>query len=345
MKFGILTFHKSRNYGAVLQAYALKFTLNNIGIKTEIVDYSCSNIEEKLKLWNPNKNIVRALSQFVFRFRKKIAFDFFERNVLRKTKKLNDSEIIEFLNTYDAVVVGSDQVWSEQIIGEDRTYFLAGVNTKKIAYAASAGDTINLSDNALMYIKQFDSISVREKKLQEYLADRKIESCVCCDPTILAGINCFEQIVAPPLKQKKYVFVFMIWESKELLNNAKKYAESKGMDIVSSKGSVEFFLHCRPEEFLSWIKNAAYVFTNSFHGTVFSLLYHKKFISSICKKNGETNLRIQEILMDVGCYSNILQDEKNQVDEIMEPNYDIVDEKLGVIRETSLEYLKKLAQF
>ena len=345
MKFGILTFHKSRNYGAVLQAYALCSVLNDLGVETDIIDYSCSNIDEKLKLWNPSKFILKSILQFIFRFRKKLVFDSFERNILKKSKKLRKGEAIRFLNHYDAVVVGSDQVWNEQIIGNDNTYFLANVNSEKIAYAASVGDTIAISKDALNYIKQFDFISVREEKLQEYLVAHDVKSYLCCDPTILAGIDCFEQIVAPKIKQKEYVFVFMIWDSKILLNNAKKFAETNGLDIVSSKGSIDFFLHCRPEEFLSWIKNATYVFTNSFHGTVFSLLYHKKFISSICKRHGEKNLRVQELLTSIGCLSNILSDENYQVEKIVEPDYDLVDKNLQKIRNNSLNYIKSTFKF
>ena len=71
MKSGILTFHKSRNYGAVLQAYALCSVLNKLDVDTEIIDYSCQHIGEKLKLWNPSKNIIKSIVQFVFRLRKK----------------------------------------------------------------------------------------------------------------------------------------------------------------------------------------------------------------------------------------------------------------------------------
>lgn len=340
MKSGILTFHKSRNYGAVLQAYALCSVLNELEIETNIIDYSCQSIEEKLKLWNPSKNLIKSILQFIFRFHKKKAFDSFEKKYLKKSQTIKKGEFVGFLNRYDAVIVGSDQVWNEKIIDNDNAYFLSEISTGKIAYAVSAGDTIEISYDAVNYIKQFDAISVREKKLQEYLARRNLESYICCDPTILAGVDCFEQIVAPPIKQKGYVFVFMIWDSATLLNNARNFAKAKGLDVISSKGSINFFLHCRPEEFLSWIKNATYIFTNSFHGTVFSLLYHKKFISSICKKNGEKNLRIQELLNNIGCCSSILTDENCQVENIIEPDYNLIDQSLQDIRSKSLDYIK-----
>ncbi len=342
MKSGILTFHKSRNYGAIFQAYALCTVMNDLNIDTYIVDYQCIEIENKLKLWEFNKNVLNSILQFIFRYRKKLAFESFEKFYLRKSEiSIDREEIISVLNQYDAIVVGSDQVWNEQIIGNDSTYFLNDVRARKIAYAASAGDTIALSERAIGYIKQFDVVSVREQKLKELLISYDIKSCICCDPTILAGSDCFEQIVSPKIKETGYIFVFMIWNSPPLLNNAKKFAEAKGLKIISNKDSLEFFMHCKPEELLSWIKNAAYVFTNSFHGTVFSLLFHKKFISSICKRNGEKNIRVQELLTCLGCENNILTDEYRQVDNIIEPNYDLVDDNLQKIRENSIYYLKK----
>lgn len=343
MKSGILTFHRSRNYGAVLQAYALCSVLDDLGIESNIVDYKCDKIEESLKLWNPKGNKIKAILQFAFRYRKKKAFDSFNKKYLKdsKEKNIRNNSIIGVLNQYDAIVVGSDQVWCERITGDDRTYLLQGVETKKIAYAASVGDIIDVSKNTLESIKTFDYVSVREEKFGEFLRNNKIENCVCCDPTVLAGVEYFEQIATPRINKEKYVFVFMIWNSQKLLNNAKKFAEANGLKLISSKSSFKFFLHCKPTEFLSWIKNAEYIFTNSFHGTVFSLLFHKKFMSSICKVSGEKNLRVQEFLTCLGCTNNILSDEDEQVQRIIEPDYDIVDHNMLVMRDKSISYLKK----
>ena len=226
-------------------------------------------------------------------------------------------------------------------MGDDTNYFLPDVNVKRISYAASAGDIINLSEKAINFIKQFDAVSVREEKLHKYLSDYNVGNFVCCDPTILAGVDCFEPLTARPMKRKGYVFVFMIWDSQNLLNNAKKFAKDRGLSVVSSKGNMDFFLHCRPEDFLSWIKNADYIFTNSFHGTVFSLLYHKKFISSICKKGEGKNLRIQEFLSYIGCCDNILIDETYQVENMVEPDYALIDKNIQKIRMDSLNYIKR----
>lgn len=342
MKAGILTFHNSRNYGAVLQAYALCSVMNRLGVETEIINYRSANIEDKLKLWNPMKNLPKAVLQFIFRYRKKRAFDSFEKNVLKTGKNaIKRDTVIDELNKYDEVIVGSDQVWNEKIIGNDSTYFLPDVNGKKIAYAASVGDTVDISRDILKYIKKYDCVSVREERLNQVLVSQGIESRTCCDPTVLAGVDCFEKITADPIMKEDYVFVFMIWDSPRLLENAKKFAQANGLKIINNKSSLEFFLHCKPEEFLSWIKNASFVFTNSFHGTVFSLLFHKRFVSSICKNNNEKNLRVKELMIYLGCENNIINDENSQIETIKKLDYDMIEKKLQNMREESMIYLKK----
>lgn len=183
-----------------------------------------------------------------------------------------------------------------------------------------------------------EKIEFRKPKV---LVSQGIESRTCCDPTVLAGVDCFEKITADPIMKEDYVFVFMIWDSPRLLENAKKFAQANGLKIINNKSSLEFFLHCKPEEFLSWIKNASFVFTNSFHGTVFSLLFHKRFVSSICKNNNEKNLRVKELMIYLGCENNIINDENSQIETIKKLDYDMIEKKLQNMREESMIYLKK----
>lgn len=340
MRCGILTFHNSRNYGAVLQAYALYCTLADSGYDAEIIDYDCDNIKKKLRLWVPNNNLIKSVLQYAFRWHKKMVFDQFKHKYLKKSEYIDNPEmIIDKIQQYDAVIVGSDQVWSEQITGSDMTYYLPGISVKKISYAASAGDQIGISDCGINYIKNFDAVSVREGSLKNYLLEFDISATVCCDPTILSGVECFNDIASHRLKKRGYVFVFMIWDSPALMNNAKRFAKSKGLAVVSSKGSFEFFLHCKPEDFLSWIKNADYVFTNSFHGTVLSLLFHRKFISSISRKDNKINTRVYELLNSLNCVDNILKVESAQIYNIPEPNYEVVDFEMEKLRKSSLVFL------
>ena len=341
MNIGILTFHRSRNYGAVLQAYGICEVLNKLGHDTEIIDYKCEVIEENLKLWVKDKNFLKTIFRAVFRYRKELAFKTFHNHFLKLSKKrnLSNANIKEVYDKYDILVVGSDQVWSKNITKEDDTYFLKNISNKKIAYAASMGDSILLSKQMIEDIRDFDSVSVRENKLNQELIANNIRSNVCCDPTILAGKEVYARIATGRLCKDKYVFVFMIWNSEELLNNAKQFADTNGLKLINCKNSLEFFMHCTPMDFISWIKNAEYVFTNSFHGTVFSLLFDKKFVSSICKVDGKMNTRILELLEYVNCQNHILRDESRLVREIESFDYMQVEEKLDELRKNSSEFL------
>lgn len=131
----------------------------------------------------------------------------------------------------------------------------------------------------------------------------------------------------------------MIWKSEKLMDNATRFANSKGMKVISNKDCVRFLLHSRPTDFVSWIANADYVFTNSFHGTVFSLLFHRPFISSAVKPNGKMNTRVQELLEMVGCSNNILSDEDQQIKIVDIPNYNLVDEEIKKMRSRGRSFL------
>ena len=346
MKIGILTFHRSRNYGAVLQAYGLTQTLKKIENETEIIDYVCAPIENTLRLWNASTDMVRSVKQFIFRYQKKVAFDGFIRKRLPITQKktIIKSDLSKELNRYDYLIVGSDQIWNTKITNNDEAYFLdvPGIKAKKIAYAGSAGDSISLEPRDLNRLKEFERISVRETKLDEYLKKQGIESTVCCDPSLLLTASDYMKIKSRKLSKKKYIFLFMIWESDKLISLANRYAQENGCVVISNKKCIDFFLHCRPEDFLSWIYHAECVLTNSFHGTVFSLLFHKKFISDISRPNGEVNERIQDILKTTNCTECIFNDEDQQQGlQFHSVDFDKVDQNLEAYRRKSLDWLRQ----
>lgn len=342
MKIGILTFHRSRNYGAILQAYALTTVLKKMGYEAEIIDYACEKIDTSLKLWVKNKNFLKSIVQFIFRYQKKKSFDNFIKNYMNLSDKRNitKQEISDTINNYNVLITGSDQIWNTNITNNDYTFFLnfKDSNMKKIAYAGSVGDCIKMDFNEIECIKKYNKISVRESKLKNFLSEKKIESEVCCDPSLLLLKDDYLKLCSKRLENKKYIFLFMIWESPELRVKVNKFAKEKGYKVISNKNCFEFFLHSKPQDFLSWIKNAEYVFTNSFHGTVFSLIFHKKFMSDIERANGEKNERILEIIKLVDAKKCILE---NEIISDYELDYKNIDDKLKKLRDYSLEWLKE----
>ncbi|MCD8222918.1 MAG: polysaccharide pyruvyl transferase family protein, partial [Clostridiales bacterium] len=305
MKIGILTFHRSRNYGAVLQCYGLATFLTELGHQVEVIDYCCVTIEDGLKLWNHNACIIKSILQFGFRYVKKIKFDYFisKKLPISNYKNLNAEQVKDIVKQYDCLITGSDQVWCEAITGGDSVYFLDFPDYKgnRIAYAASAGDNIALSKKAVKFIQNIGKVSVREEKLQSILRSERIEASLCCDPTLLLGAESYISFMRKRIIKGKYVFVFMIWESEKLLECGKKYAKENNLTLVTNKNNFLFLRHSAPEDFLSWIYYSECIFTNSFHGTAFSILFHKKFYSDTVKKDGTENRRIVDLLEKTGC--------------------------------------------
>ncbi|MGL6199632.1 MAG: polysaccharide pyruvyl transferase family protein [Lachnospiraceae bacterium] len=340
-KIGILTFHRSRNYGAVLQAYGLVKTLENLGFESEVIDYCCLPIENTLKLWNPSKNILRSIKQFVFRLQKKGAFEGF----IKRWIPLSN---IKNITKYDYIIAGSDQIWNALLTGNDAVYFLdiGNIEVIKIAYAASCGDTVILDENNINKIREFNAVSVREKGLKKFLDEKGIVSTLCCDPTLLLESTDFLSMAGKRLYKEKYLFLFMMWEDKGLVELANDYAKKNGYIVISNKNCVKFFLYCKPEDFISWIYYAECILTNSFHATVFSLKFQKTFLSDINRPDGEKNTRIVELLTETKCNKCMIDSSKENVKLIYQTvDYDYVDFVLKEMQEKSMHWLKSNLEF
>lgn len=345
---GIITFHRSRNYGAVLQAYALQKFLNNQGFDAEIIDYKCNAIEDQLKIFDLNgKNIVYIIKQAIFRYGKKLSFKRFIKKylVLSKQKNISKKNVERDCQKYDIIISGSDQVWNTVLTDNDLTYFLDCINSsiKKIAYAASAGDKPNIDSQTVKLIQDFDAISVREEILNEYLSNTISNPVqIACDPTLLLSPDEFNVIASERLYRKKYVFLFMISEQPELRSAAQKYANERNLKLINNKNSVEFFLHSSPSDFISWIKNSECVFTNSFHGTVFSIKYHKNFAVSMKNKKGEVNTRVYGLLNYLSLKECMIDFKINKDISPVQIDYNVIDKKISKLSLESKRWLKEV---
>lgn len=345
-KVGIITFHDSRNYGAVLQAYALQQKVSEEFRDVEIINYQNPEIAKVVKLWNYSgggiKGLIKTFLAFMFRLRKKIAFDSFARRFLNLSSTVSDDNIADFSDRYDAVITGSDQVWNTVLTAGDIHYFLDFCNDKqfRIAYAASFGDSkIELSEDVKREISKFDHITLREEDMVNDVSEC-IGSTpeVCCDPALLLDAARWHSNCSKRLCHEKYVFLFMIDESDGIKKYAKRLADEKGLRLISNKNDFSFILHPSPSDFLSWIYNAEYVVTDSFHGTVFSILFHKSFISYIRNKEGLPKKRIIGLLEKVGLSHRNTDNRDLKVDEA--EAWNSVDEKVENMRVASWNVMR-----
>lgn len=317
-KVGILTFQNAHNWGAQMQLYALKEYLEEQGYLVEVINYINRNIESQYpKTALPTiqvhhfKSAVKygmSLLQMPYRYaaykRKYEKFNRFIQQLVQDKPKIYEAEEIGKLDL-DFIICGSDQIWNPNLTGGlDKAYF-ANFQTKatKIAYAASMGirklpETEEKQFEE--YIKQFDYLSVREESLQEYaekFTDKTIYQVL--DPTLLIDIDKYRKI-EKKLPYDHYILVYTLAENKILLQMAKKIAKTLGMPILELcyekkilKIGHKQIADIGPEEFIGLIDQAEFVVTNSFHGTIFSILLEKKFYTVAAKG---VNSRIENIL-------------------------------------------------
>lgn len=302
MKIGIITFfHKSTNYGGVLQAYALCKYLNNRGHDVYQIQYVptvskittasdppkavlkkvIARVEKKL-YQKKNRQIKKRMEGLFLNFRERIPH----------TEREYTKENIHEAN-FDAFIAGSDQIWNP--IWHDSSYLLsfAGDNSIKLSYAASVGLSALDKEQEKMfkeYLQDFKAVSVRERAAAEALAPiLGQEVTVSVDPTLLLTAEDWDELAGKRRIKDKYVFLYFLGDDINARKSAEKFAKEKGLKAVmipdllgtyrriDRKIEAERILDATPGDFISLIKHAEYVITDSFHACVFSLLYHKDF--------------------------------------------------------------------
>lgn len=361
MKIGILTFHRALNYGAVLQCYALQETLSKMGHDVEIIDYRPDYIEEYRKPLNWNRLKKEPL---VDKLKRLLLLPLYWFNIKRASKAF-DSFVGEHLvlfgvkqniNTicsrYNAIVFGSDQIWSPVICkGFDPVYwgqFQKG-NARFIAYAPSYGggfEMLGKTHQTLSeYLKVFDSLSTREEFARQALSsytDKQIE--VVLDPTLFATSEIFERIAIRP-KEKDYVLLFTVEEVPDSYSFAERIAKENNCQVIKviaipnirekEKGVRSA---ATPGEFCGYFKYARFVVAVSFHGTAFSIIFNKNFYTLHSKKEG----RALNLLKKIGLENRLVN--PNDVSAIMPVDYTEANRKLELLRKDSSLFIEKALQ-
>lgn len=295
MKIAILTFQFAHNYGAQLQAYALKNYITSQGCEVDIAPYYPEIFRRAYENdpFASNISIKKRLRRLLFYRRKQEQyklFTTFQKDSLKLSNSITDKEKIEsYLNRYDAVVFGSDQIWNTDLTGDSaEVYFGEGINTRKIAYAASVGSKV-LTERQKVLIKQnlpaFESVSVRErntKQMFEGLVDKRPE--VVLDPVFLLDTSQWEKLAlqAKINVPERYMLLYFLKDDSILLQHARNYAAKQHIEILEVHPTVAKFhtgtnhlKNVGPYEFLYLIANAECVCTNSFHATAFSVIFQK----------------------------------------------------------------------
>ena len=313
MTVGILTFCTTNNYGAELQAYALRKAIERMGYEAELVDYHCpsvtanerphlSSLAETLK--HP-RTALRRLGAYPTLSRRWRGFERFRR--AHQTYGRHITEPCELADHYETVVVGSDQVWNPEITLDDGMFLLEGVEgavPRRIAYAASFGYASipePWAERCRRALPAFAALGVREHEgaqIVEEIVGRRAE--VVLDPTLLLNRARWEGIAAPPVITGRYVFTYIVQERRTTIRAARAIAQYLGLElVVVDYGGMFYYRGCRtmshvsPEEFLSLVRHADLVVTSSFHGLALSLALgtEARYVLSADARNKNSRIR------------------------------------------------------
>lgn len=350
MKIGILTFHRAHNYGAVLQCYALQTYLNYCGHDTVVIDYVLDDLLNCYKYFERRRflrwNVFAILKEFYLLYPRKQRYLKFEYFISKYLKKASIESINS--NPFDYIIVGSDQVWNDKLTkGFDNYYwgnFPHPSQTKIISYAASL-ETLwdkTMKGTVASLLKNFYSISVRESKVRDYLCaimpEIKVQTVV--DPTLLLHPKQWESLAIMPKIKEHYVFYYQVRKSSVGIEYARRVSKKKNVRLIVLSADVELdnsnlCIAASPREFLGWIKYADYVVSSSFHGTVFSLVFNKQFVS-ISNKTADD--RVFNLLNGLGLEKHIINSEDV---EILEERY-VIHDKLDDYVKSSVMYLDSI---
>lgn len=381
MRIGIVNVQWFDNPGAVWLSYSLQESVKKIfpNADIEIIDYAVGGAKENQGLFVKVLKKIKVFSDKIYHFfiiqdsvykeqliQRHKNYECFRRNYLQRTERFTDLNSDILPPKYDVCIVGSDVVWKPEIAESrhSKIYFLqfADADTKKISYAASIGtDDLKilnpLRDTYRDLIKNFDSISLREQTAVEYLETlSKVPVIQVLDPVFLLKKEEYESLLneTPPVMCKeKYLYLYMLSFSKEMVECSLKIAKINHLKIVYDLHTDQNLIlkkylgehgipsiDAGPLEFLNCIKNAELIISNSFHGTAFSIIFHKDFYT-FGKKNAGVDISTR--MVDLLEKLNLL-DRYCKTSEVLvfkSIDYRAVDEKLMKLKKESIDFLEE----
>ncbi|WP_375512358.1 polysaccharide pyruvyl transferase family protein [uncultured Nostoc sp.] len=359
MKIGILTFHHVDNYGATLQAFALWSFLNSQGYDVEIIDYRPlkiawiyfrallpikrvkSSISETKKIRINEKSLI-----YISRYWKMRSF--LLSHVKLSHKIFYDKKGLKFYHDkYDVVICGSDQIWcTDSFRGYNSSFFLDFVSnetTRKVSYAASFGNTTKLGTyqkEIYTLINQFQTILVRDSNSREIIANEcKKKAIKVLDPTFLIK---YDTLKNPPKITNKYLLLYVQADMEpEEEDFIKLVAEEQNLTIVSVGRDERLaqinFESASPKEWIGLYSEASYIVTNTYHGTIFSIIFHKPF--TVLLPSDKSN-KVKDLLNDFGLTNRIFS-EKSKAQLFNKQIFDIDYESVSSILESKIMESKK----
>ncbi len=354
MRIGIVTQPLEMNYGGLLQNWALQQVLKALGHSPITIDayqhYSTPhyvvNCIRALLQRMMGKNI-KLPKRYKGTLRGQLMGQFVE-NHIEKTRVMWDyrSSVVDQYHL-DAIVVGSDQVWRADYNGQhlEDMYlrFASKASIKKVAYAASFGvDRWDYNQDQTTrcsaLAQQMDAVSVREESgvalCRDYLG---VDAQCVLDPTLLLDASGYDSIIAKDWKaDEPYLAVYCLDITPEKEAFFKKLAAARG--LVVRYFSFGWMAKLTVQQWLAMLRNASVVVTDSFHGTVFSILFHRDFYTLSNQKRGAT--RMSGLLGKLGLQDRLLSAQSPEITSGTDIDWAAVESRVKALREYSVTFLK-----
>jgi hypothetical protein len=371
MKVGILTLPLHDNYGGLLQAYALQIALTGLGHDVTVLRHrglKARSVRQMIGQWVPGclpvrlNNGTRCMLATRRKALKKISQNM--RSFVEEQIQLTDVEYGEHnlakLNNagYDAFIVGSDQVWRPDYAGNIQAYFFSFIDNpsiRKIAYAASFGaaewefSSEETADCAQL-LSSFNGVSVRESNAVDWCETKfQCDVDLVLDPTLLLGGEHYKKFVTRP-REGTYLCSYILDPAQNLNRAIDEYASTHGFSRISpmpesqytnvGEAGLDRCIYPSMNDWLSAFYYSDVVITDSFHGTVFAVMFNKPFLTVMNKGRGAP--RFESFLGKLGLLSRLVDSVEN-VDEVLanlpEIDWSLVDGKLEAWRQRSLDFL------
>lgn len=359
MKIGIVTYHRSHNYGALLQAIAIRVVLKSLGHDAYYVDYwpsyhrrmySMINFKQILN-WHIRSNI-KYLHNLCLTYKSKNRR---RLSMFKFIKEYIEPYCLPTTEKFDIIIYGSDQIWRKQSETHKYNPVYFGKNefkTKKnITYAASMGiipTSIKEKETIQKLVSNLDAISVREKSLAQLLETLHFSNVrINLDPTLLLTQEQWNNIIpSQNYNGPRYLLYYNLQPNAFSLEKIRKFAIRKGLTLKIIYGNAikhedkNNISSTSADGFLELIRHSEFVFTSSYHGLVFSLLYAKPFYASF-----ETNVeRAKSILSILGLQEYLLSPKTDIPEDFKEINYKQIFTTLNSLRAESIDYLKQFCK-
>lgn len=371
----ILTkYYKNYNYGGMLQGYALHKVIIDMGFSCDIIAYDVNananpvypSIVQQCKQYGFKAAVEKVMEKAVGKLKylikdtlseRKKLFDQFQKDVDADSKLYSDETLSELNDQYYAFISGSDQVWNPNAV---RLLYLQGFvqdNKKKIAYAASIGRSSFSEHEAevlIPFIDRFDFLGIREKtgkQLLERYVHQNVSNVI--DPTLLLSEEEWADVAVPRIVEGKYSLYYFFSNSYEIRKKTAEFCANHGLKMVlipyakqefnfdDRKGECLRMNAVGPREFLSLIKHASFVFTDSFHGAVFSIIHNKQFVVFERNKKGHVsmNSRLYDLLDGLELSDRMIYDTES-IESLEKIDYVKVQQKKINLQKVSREFLK-----